>query len=437
VKKFPIFWAVACFVALIVSLPVRAAGEEVPKAFRIPVFYATDRNRVEKKRAGDKMVFGTERKYRGICKHDLFLGVAYCVIANVEHKPFSDLMKKEGWTVASRDKEGPDGIEPIEEPVYKDASAKFFDEIYSKAVGTPDDEIHMFVPGYMSTFESGLRSAARFVYYSERPMILYSWPSKGKFTQYFADEATIEWSQEHFNDILNKMNLLAYKTPPVYGRLYSHSMGGRLVLRATPYIKNTKSLREVAVICPDVDDGVVKHYATNYFDGKTNMLVRLYLSKRDFMLRISQVVHGGYGRLGEDRTVPLDTVLPKDAQRFVTDVPGASDKADGLNRRVLTIDFTDLDEGTLGHRIPVEVLAGLSQQGSPGGKLKLTLITSKSQPAGAANGDAKNGGTGDGGPPDGIVKICKPGWKGTPILGTLYRYRPRPYIWRTKDWSLK
>jgi len=406
----------------------RANSEDVPKFFRIPVFYATDRNRIATKgRDAGEVVFGNERKYRGECKHDLFLGVAYCNIRNTEGKSFSDEMKKLGWTLPRKGGEGPDGTELIEAPSYKEATATFFDRVYDKAVITADAEVFMFIPGYMSTFDSGLRSAARFVYYSERPMILYSWPSKGKFTEYFSDEATIEWSQGHFNDILNSVSLLAYRTPAVHSRVYAHSMGGRLVMHATPYLKNSKSVRELTVICPDVDDGVVKHFAANYFDSKSDMLVRLYISKRDYMLKLSQFVHGGYGRLGED-TQPLDTVLPKNARRTVADAPVKSECPEGLNRRLLTVDFTQVDAGTLGHRIPVEVLAGLSQQGSPGGKLKLSLVTLKSK----GDQDADTTET-----DDGVVRICKPGWRGTPILGTIYRYRPRLKLLRTKDWSLQ
>lgn len=427
-----ITWAAAFVVELItgsVMQRVEAANETVPKFFRIPVFYATDRNKLPKSKKRDEIDFGNERRYTGICPHHMYLGVAYCNIQNTEHKCFSDEMKKLGWQLPRKSGEGPDGIDVIEAETYQDESTKFFDQVHDKAKETPDKEVFMFVPGYMSTFESGLRSSARFAYYSERPLILYSWPSKGKFTQYFSDEATIEWSQDHFNDIINKMNLLGYRDTPVHSRVYAHSMGGRLVLRATPYFRNSKSVREVAVVCPDVDDGVVKHYAASYFNDKSQMLVRLYLSKRDFMLKISQAVHGGYKRLGEDSSQPLDTVLPAKDRALVKDVPVTPGCPEGLNRRLLTIDFSDVDVGTLGHRIPVEVLAGMSQQGNPGGKLKLNLITPKGKtiPEPSAAAEDK----------DGIVKVYKPGWKGTPIVGTMIRYRPRLRLLRTKDWSLK
>jgi esterase/lipase superfamily enzyme len=413
----------ACFAA-------DAAAQSTPKYIRIPVYFVTDRNRQDKHNK-DIVEFGCERKYRGICKHELFTGVAYCRIRNTENKTFNSCMGDIGWQQTDHNSEGPDGVELTQGDTYPAREDKLFSQLGHTAGVTPDKEMFMFVPGYMSTFESGLRSAARLSYYAERPVLLYSWASKGKFTQYFADEATIEWTQDHFNDILSRVSSLAELNPPVHCRLYAHSMGGRLVLRATPYLKASKGLREVSVICPDVDDGVVKHYAAKYFDGSTDILVRLYISKRDAMLRLSQAVHGGYGRLGEDRQ-PLDNLLPKDAPKFVPTVDANAGEhvcPESLHRKLLTVDFTALDIGTFGHRIPVELLTGLSQCGQPYGNLKLCIVTPKGNvvsdnaPADDAN--------------DGVLKVLKPGWRGTPIFGTLVRYRPRLRLLMTKDWSLK
>ncbi|HEY9791550.1 MAG TPA: alpha/beta hydrolase [Candidatus Obscuribacterales bacterium] len=401
--------------------------DRVPKYIRIPVYFVTDRNR-EDKHNKDVVEFGCERKYRGICKHELFTGVAYCRIRNTENKPFKSCMGDIGWKETQHHGEGPDGVELTAGDTYAARQDKLFSQLGHAAGVTADKEMFMFVPGYMSTFESGLRSAARLSYFAERPVLLYSWPSKGKFTQYFADEATIEWTQDHFNDILGRVSSLGELNPPVHCRLYAHSMGGRLVLRATPYLKSSKSLREVAVVCPDVDDGVVKHYAAKYFDGSTDILVRLYISKRDAMLKLSQAVHGGYGRLGEDRQ-PLDSLLPQNAAKFVPAADATAEEQscpESLHRKLLTIDFTAVDIGTVGHRIPVELLTGLSQAGQPYGNLKLRVVTAKGK---VISDDTTAN--------DGVVTVFKPGWRGTPIIGTLVRYRPRLRLLITKDWSLK
>ena len=422
------------------------AASDVPNFIRIPVFYLTDRCRLDdgKSKAVD---FGIERQYFGVCKHDPFLGVAYCTIKNAEHKPLSASCENLGWQASKHDGEGPDGITVFSGAKYEDVKNNFYEELYRKSTPTKDHELFMFAPGYMSTFESGLRSAARLAYYAERPVLFYSWASKGKFTGYFADEATIEWTQDHFNDAIARLTELGQRTPALRVRLFAHSMGGRLVLRATPLLKSNSTFKEVSVVCPDVDDGVVKHYAAKYFDGKGNQLVRLYVSKRDVMLRISQLVHGGYSRFGEDRE-PLDNLIPKN-ERTVVEVaePGSTIAAPAsasnacfgsLSRKLLTIDFTAVDIGTLGHRIPVELLCSLSQRGEPGQGLSLCIARQKVVRGKIRDSISTSSSEDESDPDDGIIKVLSDKrWHGTPLIGLAVKYRPRIQLLLTKDWSLK
>lgn len=453
--------------------PVAAMAADttgVPKFIRIPVFYVTDRNRVDNGKDKAAVQFGRERMHEGLCEHDPFLGVAYCVIKNLENKPECNSWKNRGWEVSTAKCEGPTGITLLPGKDHIEKTANFYESVYKETSQEPEKELYIFAPGYMSTFESGLRSAARLAYYSERPMLLYSWPSKGKFTEYFADEATVEWSQEHFEDMLNNVGKCAERNPPIGARVYAHSMGGRLILRATPVLKANKAVKEISVICPDVDNGVVKHYANKYFDGKQKIIVRLYESKRDEMLRFSQLVHGGYKRFGEDRQA-LDSLLPAGSDASLT----ASDITDmkletpeecamtKMLKRVQTIDYTDLDVGTVGHRIPVEVLASLSERGCPGAGLKMCMARpNKKTVATVSDSGTVTGGTGSTPPPtagtkattpltagvgthasatedsDGVIRIERLHHRfSLPLLGVFVKYRPRINIWMTKDWSLK
>ena len=64
------------------------------------------------------------------------------------------LRELEAEVPAERDGEGPRGIALVKGNTYPDKQNKFFDQVYQKAVKTPDQELFMFTPGYMSTFES-------------------------------------------------------------------------------------------------------------------------------------------------------------------------------------------------------------------------------------------------------------------------------------------
>ncbi|MFN8656911.1 MAG: alpha/beta hydrolase [Candidatus Obscuribacterales bacterium] len=332
--------------------------EKTQRLITIPVFFISDRNRQPCKDKDNLVKFGNLRQYRGTCNHDPHLGVAYCTITNTQEKPLDKKLVDLGWKDEHKRGEGAYSVSLIEGCTYDEATEKFFDDIHKQASNTCDQELFVFAPGYMSTFESGVREAARFAYYSERPVLLYSWASKGTFKGYSSDEASIEWSQEHYNDLIGELNGLASRKPAVSVRLFAHSMGSRLIVRAAPLIKGRDTFKEISLVCPDIDDGLVKHYISRCMtnDGKTT--IRLYMSHKDRMLALSKLVHGGYARLGQDQEL-----IPASPYK-------ASDSCSGKPtietlKRFQTIDFTELDFGKLGHKIPVALVCSLSQTGKP------------------------------------------------------------------------
>jgi esterase/lipase superfamily enzyme len=434
---------------LCIAMPAAFAQE--CKALKIPVFFVTDRARVDK---GDKgpVEFSGERQYRGMCKHDPYVGVAYCVVRNLENKKGQELCPDLGWQPINKLKEGPAGIDLSTGTDYAARRANFWEQVYaaSQKVASPH-EVDVFIPGYMSTFESGLRSAARLSYYSERPVILYSWPSKGKFTAYSSDESTIEWSQEHFNDVISDLTTLSKRESPLRVRMYAHSMGARLALRATPNLKQSNAVDEMAMICPDVDAGLVKHYASRYFERRGSTILRLYESSADKMLRLSKLVHGGYARFGEDYE-PIDLLIPRAAvaKAIVAADGGATASTDPaspatagsvtkfprlplpppLYRRMQTIDFSAIDMGTLGHRIPVELICSLSRNNEVSKGLAIEVVQphAKQLDPNSPKPD----------PNDGVIKIISTSkWRKIPLYTTMRQYRPRPTLWMTKDWTIK
>lgn len=326
----------------------------------IPVFFISDRNREPSKDKENLVRFGTLRQYRGTCGHDPHIGVAYCTISNTQEKCLDQkLLNELGWKTEHKKNEGAYQISTIAGCTYDEAKDKFFDDVYKQAGETSDKEVFVFAPGYMSTFESGLREAARFAYYAERPVILYSWPSKGTFKGYSSDEASIEWSQEHYNDMISELDAFASRQPSVAVRLFAHSMGSRLLMRAVPLIKGKENFREISLVCPDIDDGLVKHYITRCMTNNGKTTIRLYMSHKDRMLTLSKFVHGGYARLGQDQEL-----LPSSPYKATDSCSSGGLTADTL-KRFQTIDFTELDGGKLGHKIPVQLVCSLSQTEKP------------------------------------------------------------------------
>jgi esterase/lipase superfamily enzyme len=344
------------------------ADDNAPAFIRVPMLFVTDRNQLlpTKLQAID---FGPHRKYSGECLHDPFMGTAFCVVANVDKKPITPALKALGWEPAApKEKETVTQATLIQADNFTDIQKKFYDKVHEQALLSPDKSIFIFAHGYKYTFHRALFSAARMAYNAERPLILYSWPSVAKLRSYTADENNVEWSQEHFNDVVVRLEKMCADDPSVTLRMYAHSMGNRLIVRACPLLREQKCFTEFNMICPDVDDGLVQHYARKYLSANGTAKIRIYMSQKDKALAFSQLLHGGYTRLGECADSfggMVDFVLGnKDA---------ASDKPDPnmeallakTKARMQTIDFTAIDLGWMGHSIPAKLICSMSFYGKP------------------------------------------------------------------------
>lgn len=345
------------------------AANDVHKYVRIPIFFVTDRNMLPAKTGADTVAFGPHRRYVGHCKHDSYFGTAYCVVENTEGKRLNGNLANLGWA-AAQPKENPGAYAAAlsnGENAHQQ-EADFFNHLQEMTNTVPDKNIFVFVHGYNESFDEALLKAAGVAYHAERPLILYSWPSVSKLCAYESDENNIEWSQFHFNKFVESLQAFCAQDPARKIRMVSHSMGNRLVLRASPLFKEQKCFAEFAVVCPDVDQGVSQHYAASYFSDQGMAKIRLYMSRRDKALALSQLIHGGYKRLGEQATGLVNTFL------FANRPPGEAMPAGGsefdrklaqLKQRLQTIDFTDIDTGFLGHTVPAKLICRMSFTNSP------------------------------------------------------------------------
>lgn len=389
------------------AVPATNADATAPKYFRVPVFFVTDRNKGEDTTAA-RPEFGTQRQYVSYCKHDYALGLAFVTIQNTLGKPLAPSLQQLGWQDDTEKSEGYRAGSLLTGPDHAALKETFLGNVLAAAQKTPDHQALMFLPGYMSTFDSGLISAARFAYYSERPVVLFSWASKGEFKAYSADEATIEWCQYHFNDFLRAVQAMSQKDPDFKLRILAHSMGTRLAVRASDRFPGARFCNEVALVCPDVDDGLVSHYmgdVTVLKAGQGAPTIRLYMSRKDKMLGLSQRVHGGYERAGkqkeldpklmtegqaEDLSAPVtdedkaEASAEADEQNETATAGGAEVSVNKKNNkdalpadlskvedRFQMIDFTAIDTGKVGHKIPVEIICSVSTTGEPGKGWKL------------------------------------------------------------------
>ncbi len=201
-------------------------------------------------------------------------------------------------------------------------------------------------------------------------MVLYSWPSESKLIGYSVDNGNCEWSEAHFSMFLHALEDFK-KEHPVRIVMISHSMGNRMVIRAIPKLRKYAVVDDFEMVSPDMDLETCKHYLRAF--PKDHPMVRLYTSTRDKMLVLSQMMFGGYYRLGEG---PIGSINGHNPSAGTSD-PSKSGATDVLEAASLKdkhferIDFTTVDRGFEGHTIPFELIANMLRNNEPGPGLTL------------------------------------------------------------------
>jgi esterase/lipase superfamily enzyme len=205
-------------------------------------------------------------------------------------------------------------------------------DAFYKAIRTaldPSDakDLFVFVHGYDVTFPEAIRRTAQIAFdlnFKGAP-VCYSWPSAGKFSKYPADEASVEWSTEHFATFLTR---LARDAGAATIHIIAHSMGSRAVANGLrmiaegTFLAGVCKLKQIILAAPDIDSGLFTQLAGKAFSCGER--TSLYASSNDLALGISQQLHA-YPRAGS-------------AGSSITIVPGVD-----------TIDASQVPIGLVGH----------------------------------------------------------------------------------------
>ncbi len=376
--------------------------------WQIPLLYLTDRN-------AEKPDYGSKRKYIIDCKHDMYYGVADVVVADYKNKKEQRLSEQLGWRRDEKDHvdavhcEQMDGTDPHA------IKKQFFDRLKLMLDKSGDDKLVLFVHGAAEGFDDAALDAAALAYSAEYPLVFYSWPSVPKMLSYNIDGGNNEYSQRHFNMFLR--DLLEFrKDHPLQLIIVSHSMGNRLVIRSAHLLEGSGLVKDAELVSPDIDAETFKHYVMG-MENK-HATIRIYTSSKDKMLPLSQMVYGGYYRLGEGVGTMFSTLKKGDDSDKIltgvtkTDTDGGTPAADAANvangsaafqpastaannkasdeeptsmlaRDIKNIpsgnalpensrgfaeriDFTAIDEGFRGHSIPFDMLASMIRTDTPG-----------------------------------------------------------------------
>lgn len=153
IDSFTIIKIAALAIIALLSISPAMASKKQVHFIRVPLFFVTDRNLLPNKPNSSAVVFGPHRKYLGDCKHEPYLGTAYCVVENTEDKPLTSELKALGWTEAeAKDKEADYKATILPGDNFISVEKDFFDKVHQEALLTSDKNIFVFAHGYKNSF---------------------------------------------------------------------------------------------------------------------------------------------------------------------------------------------------------------------------------------------------------------------------------------------
>ena len=297
----------------ITTPPGRRGIQTTEVTRRVAVYYATDREVVSGTRHNVK--YGTKRAYThgadpyhlGVCKVEIRRERSYdkpsmLPRSSVELVRVLSTTELERWS--------------------------FYDRVRENMWNADANEIIVFVHGFNNDFDDAVKRTAElwFDLGFPGPPILYSWPSKGGMTGYFADLQTVEWSAAHLKRFLLQLvdettsnKLMADRPARIH--LVAHSMGCRALTLALDLIADGLWENDEPIFCdvvlaaPDVDRDVLRDVILpNLFRASVAEHYTLYASPEDVALQASQSLQyypragSAAKRLLDERRDDFDTI---------------------------------------------------------------------------------------------------------------------------------
>lgn len=172
-------------------------------------------------------------------------------------------------------------------------------------------QVLIFIHGYNNSFNDAVRKTAQLggdlelVDCEGRPrgvMVAYSWPAKGGVLGYLADEESAEWTQQRLVPFLRAVAAMCRQEHAEL-QLIAHSMGSRALVRSLAEMANmggggsgTGPVCQVILLAPDMEKSLFEQYLQRALPLVKH--VTIYVSAKDRVLSLSQILHGGHSRLG-------------------------------------------------------------------------------------------------------------------------------------------
>lgn len=184
----------------------------------------------------------------------------------------------------------------------------------------------VFVHGFNTRMEDAVFRLAQFVHDSGTPFapILFSWPSRGKITQYVYDRESTNFSRDALEDLLRA----ATADPDIKEvSILAHSMGTWLTMETLRQMAIrdgglSPKIHDVILAAPDIDGDVFRKQIARL--GNPHPRLSMFVSRDDRALDLSRLIAGDVVRAGNiDPNAPewKETLAKADVNVFdLTDV---------------------------------------------------------------------------------------------------------------------
>lgn len=175
----------------------------------------------------------------------------------------------------------------------------FWDRVQQQIARTTSGSVVVFVHGYSYGFERNCKAAAELKrnLAGNAVVLMFSWPSNGRPTDYIPDQADVEWSVPFLARLLGE---LGDRLGPERVQVLAHSLGSRGVLFALERLRAEREtpalIGQLVLMAPDFD-------AQTFVERLPEVVplaagITLYASSNDTPLKASRQLHGA-PRLGE------------------------------------------------------------------------------------------------------------------------------------------
>jgi esterase/lipase superfamily enzyme len=186
-------------------------------------------------------------------------------------------------------------LQVTEQPVAVDFWAAVDDAVRRSA----SQSLVLFVHGYSNSFTRTCLMAAELqrLLGDQAAVLMFSWPSNGRPTDYVADQADLEWSVPLLSRLVQE---LGERLGPANVQLLAHSLGSRgtvfALQRLAADLPSRPLLGRLVFLAPDFDAQTFVELLPRLKPLADE--ITLYASSRDTPLRVSEELNG-HPRLGQ------------------------------------------------------------------------------------------------------------------------------------------